>query len=198
MKKATILALLALCSASASAQIWVGGQLGFSYTGTEDANEHYEMSTSSQAYTVSPKVGYDINEHFAIGLNLGFSYISVNSTYYYIKRDEHSENNYSVKRISVFPFVRYSFAEWQKVRFFVDGGVGYRFDNDESSSYSPIKNFYIAFNPGITYPINDKVGLVAHLGELSYGRTTTENSDPYNQFTFNLESNLQFGFYLKL
>lgn len=196
MKKAIILALLLLCIAPVSAQVWVGGELGFSVHHTSNSVADSDMSSTFQQYILSPKVGYDFNDHFGVGLNIGFSYGLVSSENTY--KGENYANDYTTRNISIFPFVRYSFAEWNKVRFFVDGGLGYEYQFVGSSSYSPSKRYYAAIYPGISYPINDRIGLIAHLGEISYCRMEVENSAPYNDFSFSLIDQLQVGFFVRL
>lgn len=196
MKKFIILALLLLFIVPVSAQVWVGGELGFSIHNTSNHSETSDQSSSFQQYILSPKVGYDFNEHFSVGLNIEFVYGLVNSKNTY--KDKYYENDYTTRNISIFPFVRYSFAEWNKVRFFVDGGIGYEYKFIGSNSYYPSKRYYAALYPGITYPLNERIGLIAHLGEISYCRMEAENSAPYNEFFFNLIDHLQLGFFVKL
>lgn len=196
MKKAIILALLLLCIVPVSAQVWLGGELGFSFNEASNSHNGDDSSSSMQLYTFSPKVGYDFNDRFAVGLHIGFSYsfLSTDNTY----KGESYESSYTSRTISLFPFVRYSFAEWGKVRFFVDGGVGYDYNYDGSNRYYPQRRYYAALKPGITYPLNDRFGLIAHLGDLSYGRKEKENSDSYNEFSFNLVDAFQLGFFVRL
>lgn len=196
MKKNIILALLLLSIAPASAQVWLGGELGLSINDASSTIDDRDYTSTMQRYTFSPKVGYDLNDHFAVGLHVGFSYSFFDNSR--TSGGQTDESSYTDRVLSLFPFVRYSFAEWHKVRFFVDGGVGYDYTFNGASTYSPQKRYYAALKPGITYPLNDRFGLIAHLGELSYSRTEIEKSDPYNEFNFNLINDLQFGFFVRL
>ena len=53
MKKAIILALLLLCIVPVSAQVWLGGELGFSFNEASNSHNGDDSSSSMQLYTFS-------------------------------------------------------------------------------------------------------------------------------------------------
>lgn len=199
MKKLFILGLMAVCAYTASAQVWVGGTLGFT-SSTRDSNEHKlhshpEYSDNNKnidvsTFNLNPTVGYDLNEKFSIALACQYSYTG-STTKVYGTTDESSAH-----AIAVNPFVRYHFASCGDVRFFVDGGVsvGKTFVKNVDHNAT---NFSAGFTPGLSYRFNDRVSLVANLGGLGW-KNSSDGDDESSSFFFNLHNSVSFGFYINL
>lgn len=175
MKKTAILLMMLLGAMTANAQTWVGGSIGLDFSKTDDQ--------PNTEITFSPTIGYDFNDKWAIGLELGYgySYNKQTSTYTPYNATHTSGSNI----FSVTPFVRYTFAEAGIVSFFVDGFVGYSYTHNNSNiKYTALQSnasipsdreqtsknngVSIGLRPGVAFNLNDHISLVSNLGSLSY------------------------------
>lgn len=176
MKKLLLLAAFALASISASAQFYYGGQVGFSRNATDNIT----------TVTIAPEVGYSFNDKWSVGGVLDYDY-------YY-----HSGSDTNVFEIS--PYARYTYAAVasDKLKFFVDGGVG--FGVQKTKGYDAGFVYHIGFRPGLSYSFNDHYSIVAHIGQLGWEGATDKATGAYgrkNKFTWNIFdwNDLMFGFY---
>lgn len=176
MKKLLLLAVFAIASLSASAQFYYGGQLGFSRNATDN------ITTLS----IAPEVGYSFNDKWSFGGVLDYDY----------RYDAGQKLNI----FEISPYARYkcaSLAE-DKLKFFVDGGVG--FGVQKASGFDAGFVYHIGFRPGISYALNNHYSLVAHLGQLGWEGATDKATGTYgrkNVFTWNIFNwnDVMFGFY---
>ena len=169
MKRFFLSAIVAVIAMTANAQIWVGGELGFTYT---DFDSHDESMTS---FVIAPEVGYTLNEKWDIAIALGDRYSKM-------------KNHDATNDIYVNPYARYTFFKTGKVGFFVDGGFSIL------TGDSPTE-FGVGIRPGIKFAASDKVTLVASFGGLGYKKV----EDSYSQFGFDVNGNkLMFGCYYSL
>ncbi len=80
MKKFFLVALLGLAvSASLSAQVFVGGQIGVNTTSTTNKNVNPVATTSATLVNINPNVGYKFNDKMSVGGRLGLSFGSTNA-----------------------------------------------------------------------------------------------------------------------
>lgn len=143
MKKVILTALVAVASLSASAQMWVGGNIGL---GVTKASKNADNITE---FKVAPEVGYMINEKFGVYADIDFST---------------KTKQFGDKAATQFGFdvaARYVFAKTGIASFFVDGGFGMDFWNNEGGSAFDIK-----IVPGVSIAASEKVSFVAKLGGL--------------------------------
>lgn len=146
MKKlfSSLIALLA--TVAASAQVYVGGEVGL-WRNTDD---------NHTSFTVAPQVGYNLNDKWAIGLE--FMY---NHEYY---------DGVKANGAGVAPYARYTVAKAGPVSFMLDGGVGFatykaKYKEYESDSYNA---WQIGITPAIKVSLTKKVDFIASLGFLGY------------------------------
>lgn len=177
MKKKILAVAAALFALSANAQMWVGGALGFDYS--PRSNSHARTTT----FTISPSVGYDLNEKWGLGLNLSLSLSDhSNKTITAMGRTDSSGNTHSY---SVSPFVRFSFAKSGKATFFVDGAVSFGLfkshndyyreswisstttvDNQESTSDG--YTLMAGLRPGVKFAVAEHLDLIAMTGFIGW------------------------------
>ena len=178
MKKTITAVVVAMCSLSANAQLWVGGSVGFSRF---ENNSEVDNSISNSGNTpirlfFGPKVGYDFNDKWAIALALDYTHSD--------SRNE--SNSYNSKSngnsFSVTPFVRYTFAKSGIVSFYVDGGISLGFgksniDEFEQNYDGKIRSDEtenrtnscdVGLRPGMLIELSDHVGLELNLGFFGY------------------------------
>lgn len=178
MKKFLFLAIAAVMTLGASAQSnkwYAGGQLTFGKT-TESVS-----GLKTTQVTVLPELGYNMTDNFSVGAQLGVQY-----------RKAGGEEK-TVFQVN--PYARYTYYKYERINLFVDGGVDLGIGRADGST---AVQFGIGFRPGVSFDINDKFSLVAHVGFLGYqggNRAAKDNGAPEN-WGLNLNSNnIMFGFY---
>ena len=188
MKKIMMIAAMMVAAVSANAQVYVGGGIGFQTTSQGD--------NTNTVIKIMPEIGYNLSENWAVGIALGYGHskntVSANGVDVSVKTDVFSIN----------PYARYTFVKSGNFSAFVDGGVAYStiHINGTSDVLGNINQVKVGFNPGVAYAISPKVGLVAHLGDLSYESTwcKAKNVDvkvSEGKFNIGLWNSISFGAY---
>lgn len=167
MKKIVIILFVAMTALSMKAQVYVGGTVGLWHDDDADAT----------VFALSPEVGYNLSERWAIGGVLTFIH----------------KNNNDIKKtgFALAPYARYSYYENKIVRLFVDGGFG--FSTYKIKEMDAVNGFEIGFKPGIAVKLNEHFSLVAKCGFLGYRDDYMSGDNGYG-FNFTSED-LSFGFH---
>ncbi|MBQ6189589.1 MAG: outer membrane beta-barrel protein [Bacteroidaceae bacterium] len=183
MKKLFLMAFMAICAVSANAQLWIGGSLGYDY----DSNYG---GAKMHALTISPEVGYNLSEKWAIACNIDYNMAKIaDGAMYDARYDVVLNTSACVHSFTINPYVRYTFAKAGIASFFVDGGFEGGFQKAEDLDATSI--FGIGVQPGVALQISKKVCLVTKLGYLGYRHT-----DDRNQFGFGVNNEtITFGAY---
>ena len=169
MKKFVLSLLVALMGVTASAQVYVGGGVGF----WRDAD------ANTTDFTIAPEVGYNLDANWDLGIQFGYS---------------HAYNK-GVKgnALEVNPYARYTFAKFGAVSLFADitaGVKSYKVKGSDSQT-----GWQAGVKPGVRVNLAKNVDFVAHCGFLGY-RDADDQYCSYgtNGFGFNLDANnLVFG-----
>lgn len=183
MKKYFLMLLVAMVSLTASAQVYVGGQVGF--WRNADANH--------TNFNLIPEVGYHFNDKVDLGLQVGFvhDYNGTDGNWVHVKT-----NGFTVS-----PYVRYSFVEFGPVSLFLDGTFGVNtykakgelagHDVDGESQLG----WRIGVVPGVKVSLAKNIDFVATAGFLGYQDADDSfSSFGENGFGFQLDGqNLNFG-----
>ena len=189
-------ALVAVASLSANAQVWVGGEVGFSAGKTTNNGTKFG---SGADFNLIPEIGYTLNDKFDIAVAIGIAHNNGNGKAYAgsegydaygMVLDDVNRNAFTLN-----PYVRYKFANAGDFTFFVDGGFSYTMihysGNDDNAN-----QWGLGFKPGIAYNISDKVSLVAHIGRLDYN-FFKQGDIKNNEFNMGVSgNNLTFGAYV--
>lgn len=173
MKKILALAVLAVITFSASAQkMWMASEMSIN---TESIDE---VDKTAKEFTFSPELGYRFNNRWAMAVALSYSHYN----------DEIISNAFSVN-----PFIRYTCAKVGNFSFFIDGGMEYGLLHingiDDNSN-----RLKFGINPGLSFCITKSMGLVTHIGELSYTHAWMDDSSSDN-FHFSMTKNISLGVY---
>ena len=201
MKKMILTALVAVASLAANAQVWVGGEVGFSATKTTIDGD---KQGAAAAFNLLPEIGYTLNDKFDIALTIGLSHANSNGDYYEgsQKFDVIGGNLEDVNRnaFTINPYVRYKFAKTGDFTFFVDGGFSYtmiHYSNTSLATYDDNANQWaLGFKPGISYALSEKVSLVAHVGGIGYSYAKYDDIKT-NGFDLGVKgNNITFGAYV--
>ena len=181
MKKIFMTLAAAVVAVSASAQVWVGGELGFS------SNHVNGNDDSDKTFTIAPEIGYDLDENLSVAIKLGYSYAGTRSI---IGNDYNNVNAYTIN-----PYARYTFVKVGNFSAFVDGGIHYTTLHVQGAENN-FNQMGVAVNPGIAYAVSDKVTLVSHLGDgLYYNHTWLKDAYRSNNFGLDLFNGISFGAY---
>ena len=182
MKK-IFMTLAAVCvAATMNAQVYVGGGLGLAST-SQDGNTNTKLK-------LMPEIGYNINDSWAIGVAFGYAE----------NEQKVKAGNLTVsakdKVFQINPYARYTFAKFDKVNLFLDGGLDYI--HEDPAAGNKVNTFGLGIKPGIAVNLNDKLSFVAHAGFLGWQseKEDVDGAKAANTFGFDLDgSNLSFGVY---
>ena len=189
-------ALVAVASLSANAQVWVGGEVGFSAGKT--TNNGTKLGAGAD-FNLIPEIGYTLNDKFDIAVAIGIAHNNGNGKAYAGSMDYDAYgmvlDDVNRNAFTLNPYVRYKFANAGDFTFFVDGGFSYTMihysGNDDNAN-----QWGLGFKPGIAYNISDKVSLVAHIGRLDYN-FFKQGDIKNNEFNMGVSGNaLTFGAYV--
>lgn len=147
MKKSLLAVAFAMVAMASSAQIYVGGMLGFS----ADKAENAKYGTTD--FNLNPEVGYVLNESWSIGLpiNIGFEKTAYDKL---LKKD-------GTTTWSVAPYARYTFYKNGILSLFADGILGFNGKDDDT-------NVALSVAPGIALSIAENISLVSRIGSLGW------------------------------
>lgn len=163
MKKTLLAAVMAVFAMTASAQVYVGGQIGFS-TSSVNADIDGTNSISGTSFKILPEVGYKINDKWAVGIQVGYSQgISAFGTFdvndfrsleknvgsavfdvlgssseFVDGVEESKAPNIKLNAFRVAPYVRYTFLKAGNFDFFLEGGIAYT--NIKAKNVSKLTN----------------------------------------------------------
>ncbi len=189
MKKIILAAFVAVASLSANAQVWVGGEVGYSHQRT--TNNGTEISKANNV-SLLPEIGYKLSDKFDVALTIGCAHgeNGANMLGYDVPGNYEYANAFVLN-----PYLRYTFAKAGDFSFFADGGFSYlnaHVCGDDNSA----NIWQIAIKPGIAYSLSEKVSLVAHIGGIAY---SFAKYDDYKNNGFDLGvkgNNITFGAYV--
>lgn len=187
MKKVFLTVALAAASLAASAQVYVGGEVGF-WRNADDNHTNFN---------IKPEIGYNLSDKWDLGIGIGF-----NHDYYGTgKYDGETIAKIKVNSFEVDPYARWSFVKFGPVKLFLDMGfgintykvkgeiMGHDYDSDAQVGWR------VGVQPGVKVSLAKNVDFIAHMGFLGY----QESDDSYcaygeDGFGFNFSgNNLNFG-----
>ncbi|MBO5579842.1 MAG: porin family protein [Prevotella sp.] len=173
MKKILMTLVAVAMATTMNAQWYVGGTVGYNYT--KDKNTDVKSNT----FVITPELGYNLNEKWAVGMKIGYAYNKV---------DDAKSNEFVVN-----PYARYTFVKLDKVNFFVDGGFEYNYVKVDGDSAN---GFGISFKPGVAVNLNEKISFVAHVGNFGWSSAKAKNAKSVQSVDLGLNlTSVDFGLY---
>jgi hypothetical protein len=164
MKKVFLFALVAVLSiASASAQAYIGGSLGFLSSSAKP--EGGEKITSS-AFSFAPEVGYSLTEKLDLGIAVAFG--------------SGKSGDLKTTGFGVAPYVRYSLVEFGKFSVLGKASLGIDSETEKDNGYkTTLTTFGLNVAPVLKYDLSDHFVLLANLNFLGLGfnQTTEKEGD---------------------
>ncbi|ETD19631.1 MULTISPECIES: outer membrane beta-barrel protein [Prevotellaceae] len=177
MKKFFMTLAAAIIAVSASAQVYVGGNVGISSVKIAGGD-------SETAYKFLPEFGYNIDRDWAVGMVVGWGKGNP------VEIEEGLKN--AAKTFEINPYVRYTALHSKYVNVFFDGSVGYRSYKNVGSEYS------FGIKPGLSVNLNDRFSFVAHVGFLGYKCYDPKADNTKNSSAWGVDvngNNVTFGVY---
>jgi hypothetical protein len=171
MKKIVLMMVVMLATISASAQVYVGGGLGFTGTKVE--------GVKSTNIKILPEIGYELDENWSIGTVIGWQYNKV--------------EDYKVNTFQIAPYARYNFLHSEKVNLFVDGGFGVA--SSKVKGCDALNLWQVGFKPGVSVRLSEHFLFVAKYGFLGY-KEANEGGYKAKEYGFDFDTDeLSFGFH---
>ena len=172
MKKIMLSLAMALVSVCASAQVYIGGTAGISSNKIGDGD-------SKTAYTLMPEIGYQFNNKWEAGLEIGIKKGEV------CKLSAVGEST----TFKVAPYVRYTAVETKLVNLFVEGTIGYGSVSKGGGDY-----YEAGIKPDLAVKLSDHVNFITKVGFLGYKGYSPDQGKNSSTFGLNVDaSNISFG-----
>lgn len=171
----------------------IGGDFSFGLSNIESSSGD-DVTVESDRTTLSlfPRVGYAFDDNWMLGLKAGYGYS-------HFENDNNENFEGKTESITVAPYARRYFGVGNKLLFYLQGELGYAGSWSESfgdmtpRSTSSADEFYVAFRPGVTFFVSNRLAFESSIGALRY---STIKRDRFRSKTFELNldsSNLLFG-----
>ncbi len=145
MKKIMAIALVAMMTLTANAQVFVGGAIGYS---TSKAKKD---AKSTNTFKFAPEIGYNFNENWTAGIELNYNSQEYDGT--------------TTSGIGAGIYGRYNYLKTGVATLFVEAGVDFTSYNHDRGS-----NFGVGLRPGVTVALSEKLSLTAKTGILGYSK----------------------------
>ena len=176
-------------AATMNAQGYIGGGVGFESSSSDGNSDTYFM--------IQPEVGYNLSDNLAVGVMIGYGENKLTL------KDAHGNKvSGKVKAFTINPYLRYTFAKFDKVNLFLDGGISYTNTKETASAVGgeDVKNntFGIGIKPGVAVNLTDKLTFVSHFGFIGYenSKDDYEGAKAVNTFGAKIDAtSLSFGLY---
>lgn len=179
-----------VATVAASAQVYIGGGIGFSSEKEGYANGDEEPDAATK-FHFNPEIGYNLSDKLAVGIGIGVDY--------------GKQGDVKTTGFEVAPYARWTFVKWNRVSLFLEGGLAYGFDktkreyeqgNETISEEEKNSYFKIGVKPGLRVDLTDHVALMTRVGWLGYECRMPDGEDMNNGSRFGLDvdgENLTFG-----
>ena len=177
---------------TASAQVYLGGEVGF----------WRNWDSNKTQFSITPEIGYNLDENWAIGTTIGYSYAYQGSL--------PVVGNQKMNAFIVEPYARYTFAKFDAVSLFLDGTVGfstYKYSYEHGDDGDAQNQWEVGVKPGVKVDLTSKLSFIAHFGFFGYRdnddvKVADEDTDvpagAFGEKGFGFKANgnnLQFGLY---
>ena len=195
MKKVFIsFILLVTVVLSSNAQVFVGGGLGVELSGGKSkfGGSSYDLP-QTLAYSISPRVGFYLNDDFAIGLEAGFL----------SKTEKETIGNIDYKDITtglgIGAFARYNLLRVDRLSMLLEGSVSFGELKTKEKGGSttidgdPTTAIGVGVLPVLAYSLTDRVSLEASCDFLRFGFQSLTQKDADNSSNKVTVNSLGFG-----
>lgn len=165
MKKILLTLALAAFAMTANAQLVIGGNINANHDNWHTTD--YASGTTTNSFTIMPKVGYQLNENMQIGAQLGWQYDYTRS--YFGNADTYTSTSMTgasgQPTIWFNPYFRYNVANWKNFTVFAEAqlrlGLHLESSNYTSATSTTVNNgdnytsFGLTIVPGLNYSLSE-------------------------------------------
>jgi len=127
MKKILIFVAMISIALTVNAQFFIGGQFGLGVQSTSSKPDGFKYASTSTDFnfTIGPRLGYCINDKWAVGgdILIGPSF-KFGTQYYEENEDSKIKTTTTDFRWGIYPFVRYTFFTYKMFSLGVEGSIG--------------------------------------------------------------------------
>jgi hypothetical protein len=172
MKKIIITLAFASFALASQAQLFVGGQVGFN---SNSRKFDGDKTRSSSSFTLSPTIGYQLDEKMAIGARINFG-TAKNTTFKWFG-DNDRVTKFTGFGLEVFG--QYTFLELGKFSAYADAGLRFGLSKaktttgSETSESNPLTGFGLNIRPVLAYNLSEKITLLANLNFMGFSFDVT-------------------------
>ena len=159
MKKILMTIAAAFVVTAMSAQVYVGGTLGFQ-------NNKSNTSTTENTVTgfgINPEIGMSLDDKLGVGIQLGFN-SNKNKTEYVGTAAGTPSVETTITTFELKPYLRYQLFQVSKFNVFVDGGVDFAIESQKDMKSGLDLGLFVT--PGIAYNVTDNWSIVAKLNDM--------------------------------
>ena len=207
--KRILLAVLLLTGMSAmqaqESKFYVGGTLGLTWSKLKIDGG----SQSGVSFKAMPEVGYNLSDKWSIGVSLGYSHgyaafggidfndiKSIANTVVSTAADVASDDIAKLNSFRFAPYVRYNFWQTGKLKFFLEGSLGYVHVGlsgdalEDRLGGSPALNVVeLNIRPGLSFDASKKITLMAKVGSLGFIHGKEKQTEAkLNRFGFDMDT----------
>lgn len=177
MKKIILVAVMAVMTLAASAQVSLGGKVS---AWRESGNN------AKTTVAIMPEVAYSLSDQWSIGTTIGWEHTHLTGI--------------NTNVVDFQPYARYTFFKSGIVGLFVDGtaGIGAGKTSYDHGDSSTAVIWEVGLQPGVSFKVSDHVTLIAHVGLLGYegANHAAKDAGYKDQWGLNLDgNNLSIGFH---
>lgn len=180
MKKLFLLLVTAVMTLTASAQVYLGGEMNFW--------RDWENGANNTTFSIAPEIGYNLDESLSIGTTIGYAYSYLGGRV-----------DTKVNAITISPYVRYTWLKLNNVNLFLDGGFGFGTYKTKVNDHSgDAQNAWeVGLKPGVSVNLTEQLSFIAHVGFFGYRTADDATAETFfgqNGFGLKLDgTDLRFG-----
>lgn len=173
----------------------LGLQANLSLYNIDSHNSGSSVETDRLAIGLFPRIGYSFSDNWMVGVRTGYSRSKEDNDLSLGPILNESESK--TETLTFAPYVRRYGSLTKNLLFYVQGEAGYagswseNIADQTNRSTSESDRFYVAFRPGITFFVSQKLALESSFGILQYSSNKLETSGAEtttNGFDFGLDS----------
>jgi len=162
---------------------------------SESQGDASSIETDRFSVGLFPRVGYAFSENWMVGLRTGYNRTKVENDLNQQPNFNQSESK--TEALTFAPYVRKYCSLGKNLLFYAQGEAGYvgswseNITDENNRSTSESDQFYVAFRPGITFFVSQKLALESSFGILQYSSSKSEGNGvetTSNGFDFGLDS----------
>ena len=187
-------ACMLLSAATAKAQLYFGGSVGFASTTVKSQNGNNDNSRTGSSYKLVPEVGFKISDRIAVGGRIGygngantFADIDPNgnlATAMNEMGNDVGNRNTRTTNFTFAPYARFTIVDGRRFSIFVDGVLTYGMQKSESKDGQGVWQdagkmscLELGAKPGFMIDLGSHFAVIGHLGFAGFQSISDPDTD---------------------